>query len=1139
MALLASCAKEEKAPVSVDNGTPFILEVGIPSAASKTSLGAKDANDQYPVYWSDGDKIQVNDKTSNALENVAASSTLASFTFANDPGTPCNILYPASFYKDATHVTLPAVQTYKAGGFADGMFPMAGYSADGSSLLMSYLCALVKVSIKQASGEGADTDKIVSVKFVGKNNEQVSGEFSIDYQNCLISGASSADADKSVKVVKPLATSTSAAIDYYLVVPAGTYSNGFYIVVQDEKGDIQTKEKVSSATLNAGTLYNLDVFTFVPNGKATGIEISSAAELVAFAQAYNAGDYVGQEDLVVTLTANIDFSEGPANTSFAATGGIGTKSGEAGTTADNYFLGVFEGNNHTISNYKANVPLFKYTRTATTIRNFTMDNTCELTFTHANAAEGDFGAVVGYHKGTLQNVTVNSDVALAAASSITQHAVLGGIVGNLNNGTIIDCIYAGNISVPSGFEITATNKKILIGGIAGYISNASGKIQGSDFNGTICNEGHVAKGNDTTPLLLIGGIVGYGNGTVSDCETTDHPTANSAYTADAGTTYLQGTIVNKTVQAYHSSVGGIIGENLSGGTVSGCTNKATIVSTLFKDGNSDDKGHILRLGGVAGTNRGTISGCDNEAAMTSRSNPYYQYYGGVVGWNVGSVSDGTNSGALAISTAGVGTYGPRYGYFGGVIGLNTTGATVSDVHNASTGAMTLSRAENNASTYVHMGGVFGSTDVAIDGGSTKNITNAAQVLYNSAISSSTGFDIGGIVGSATAAVKNVNNSGIVQLDWTSVVNKTFNLAFGGVVGRSSASIEDVENSGQLYFRSTKASTLSDVDMGGIVGNTSSDVRGATNAGYVVFYHSGATVASNISLGGVVGKLSGNGTLKDCLNKTTAAANSGEVNFQVTAAAAHVNDYFGGILGYSSADVTIDNCDNQGYVHTNQNITITDSNWYLGGVVGYLAGDSSITGCDNTGYTKINAGNNTDTPLEKIFADGGIAGVVQGTSEKHITISDCTWNYTSTDVGSRRGTCGGIVAYAEYADISDCDVTVTYNMQYHVAGGIVGWAVNSTISGCRFMGSKINSTQGLWEGGIVAKLTSGSVVNGCYNYCATITSDKTTVAKGEIAGISETGTKIKNSHHTGNISICSDSNFTDDGEPNDTNLPPLS
>ena len=79
--------------------------------------------------------------------------------------------------------------------------------------------------------------------------------------------------------------------------------------------------------------------------------------------------------------------------------------------------------------------------------------------------------------------------------------------------------------------------------------------------------------------------------------------------------------------------------------------------------------------------------------------------------------------------------------------------------------------------------------------------------------------------------------------------------------------------------------------------------------------------------------------------------------------------------------------------------------------------------------------------------------------------------------------------------------------------------------CKFHGSKIAATEGYGCAGIVAKLTVGSTVDGCYNYAKDITGKEANdPGLGEIAAISEAGTTIKNCHHTGTLSLCGDANF---------------
>ena len=60
------------------------------------------------------------------------------------------------------------------------------------------------------------------------------------------------------------------------------------------------------------------------------------------------------------------------------------------------------------------------------------------------------------------------------------------------------------------------------------------------------------------------------------------------------------------------------------------------------------------------------------------------------------------------------------------------------------------------------------------------------------------------------------------------------------------------------------------------------------------------------------------------------------------------------------------------------------------------------------------------------------------------------------------------------------------------------------------------------------IDSGSIVDGCYNYCKDITAPKAATVIGEIAATSVAGSTIKNCHHTGTVASCSDANFTDGG-----------
>ncbi len=1076
MVACAACEKEAQQEVEQQPEQPSartVLQVGI--ADTKTYLGDSNAGARK-VYWSNGDQIRVNGTASDALAGLADNTASADFTFTGDLSTPYNVLYPASIYTDATHVTLPAVQTYKEGGIADNMLPLAGYSSTGDNLSLSHLCAMVKISVLRKSEDPVDTDNIVSVRFKGRNSEKVSGSFEIAYNPAALTETTGTGDDLEVRVVKNQATSTNDAIVYYLVVPARTYSNGFDVIVQDVKGDIMTKSKASSIDLVAGKLYNLAEFAFVPNGTATGIEITSADDLIAFATAYNNKEY--GDDLVATITADITF-DATTSADFNATGGIGTSG------AENRFSGIFNGNNRTISGLVSTVPFFGGTASSSIIKDLTLDNSCSFTFTHPNTEDAFVGSMVGYHRGALDNVSVAADVTISDGD-IDYATALGGLVGRIVVGSIKDCSYSGAISVPANFS--AADKKIYIGGLVGWISNEAGTIQNSTFNGTLENEGKMVASSETdemknNPQLIIGGIVGLNAGVVSSCEVANHATGVTVILNDGSDHPYTGTIVTHSTNAYHYAVGGIVGRNDK--TVSGCTNNAEIVNIFSAErgtgGNMN--GRYLEVGGIVGYNDSgaTISGSDNNGPIIDRANPKIHYVGGIVGRNIGLISSSDNSatGTIAVGTSHLTPYGARMLYAGGIIGSNENGASLSNIHNAA--AINVSRIESATGFICRIGGVAGYSAAAIDGATGGGtITNTGNIAQSTGIGHCTtpagandyGYHVGGIVGNSTKAVKNVSNSGNITFTCNATGVGAQYVRLGGIIGKvdaaSTVDIEKCMNTGNVTY--TASASHKD------------------NAATRYYYN---------YLGGIVG-YANNAAIKG--DSSTKCTNSGVIR--------------GG-----------DGGDNN-----NQDAP----SFMIGGIVGYITGDSSIEYCDLIGSGNAyndhwsNRGLNAshDTP-----SVGGIAGQIVGADGTPIPVSHC--NIASTaSVNARRGAVGGIVGLAQYAAISDCNMPVIFQTSQsgYFYGGIVAAVINSTVSNCVFSGATIRSSQLQIAGGIVGQLDANSTIDGCSSSATDVSKNGTAVTTtGGIAGKSVAGSTIQNCHYTATIvKICGDSNFSDGG-----------
>lgn len=193
-----------------------------------------------------------------------------------------------------------------------------------------------------------------------------------------------------------------------------------------------------------------------------------------------------------------------------------------GRDSTSEFTGVFEGNNHTISNLKLGYSayeyqsLFGYIGTTGTVQNLKLNN---VDFTVSDKS----GALAGRSYGTVKNCS--------ASGAISGDGGLGGIVGQ-NYGTITNCY--------SSCTITGTDTIVCqVGGLtsfnSGTISNCystgpissagstshAGGLVGYNNGGTITkcySSGSVSyNGGGSTPTTVCGFIGQYDSGTITNC----------------------------------------------------------------------------------------------------------------------------------------------------------------------------------------------------------------------------------------------------------------------------------------------------------------------------------------------------------------------------------------------------------------------------------------------------------------------------------------------------------------------------------------------------------------------------------------------------------------------------------------------
>lgn len=982
-------APEPKPGPGPEEPTEMVLDATI-----ATSLG--EANDgSCKIYWTDGDRIIANGTTSKALTEVEASSSSAQFAFDKTLDTPFSALYPTSIYASATEVTLPAVQAEDS--FGPNTAPMAAYSTAETTIQFQYLCAVVKVSL---TADAADTDQISYIEFRGNAGEQVSGKFTIDYENATLTALSTEEADQVVRVNVDRALSAEGSTDFFVLVPAGVYNNGFTIKVVDSAEHVVEQTVPAEKRLVAGEIEVMEPFAFAPELPKSIVEIGSASDLVKFATDYNSLVYADYKPLEVKLTDDITFDEA-TNAAFVSIGG----KFEAG---ENYFSGIFDGNGKSIKNWVATKPLFGYTLADAVIKELTIDASSSFSVVMDEQADLYFGALVGYHRGALINCANHANITLGGITT-TKNVHLGGLAGRIVVGTIENCSMTGAISVASDFS---ASNDINVGGITGYISNAEGSVKSTTMSGAIDWQGSVTD----TKRLCLGGVAGRIVGSVTGCSTI----------APAKITTLG-------AATYNTSLGGIVGLVDPNATVDNCENNAVMLTTMQR---GEDASRYEYYGGVVGMNDGNVINSTNKASVQSRSAQKSIAIGGVVGYSraTGTVTNCINAGPVAARTSSVAPYGARYLQIGGVVGSNAS--AVSQISNS--GLIEVSRVEASSLVTLGLGGCIGQSTVGIIGGN--QISNTGKVSMAIGTSSMAYVAVGGIAGLlSNASISGVENQGEVSAAPTAKVINTY---LGGVVGQMASdtaqTVTSVKNTGSVLFSPT-ALELGHIDIytAGILAfadTTPVTVTSSNNTGAIIHKGDNKLNGAASYLGGIAACLkNAKSKIENCNN--SGAVSLGSFNNTVTEGAA---PYCGGIAGFVSGTAANDraeikNCNNL------TTATLYAKRGYLGGIVGY-AKYVATEGCRNEGSTATNLATYT----------GGVAGsLVESSITNCVVKADLESTNTAPIIG-------GVAALADAA--SSVSLSKYYGGQIStvagcVFGGVVGKSVaGATISTCGFGGT---------------------------------------------------------------------------------------
>lgn len=598
--LCCSCNVEE--PAGKPNDGASALHVGISCIQSKTWLdyANKVAGQPIKVYWSDGDKINVNGISSLSLSVEEGSKTTVADFSLYGVEAPYNVIYPASIVTELIYdeegyisVELPSSQAYHPTSFAEGSAIMCGYS-EGTEVTLSNLCAAVRVNVQ-------GTDKVVSATVVS-SSAPLCGQFKLNPQSASLVPVEGLT-ELSLEFTENI-TLSEGGVDFFFTIPAGDYSEGLSFFFKNIDGrNLECIWRPQTA-LEAGKLYSFNDVEYVPGAKdITTVEdweefaaaVNAEPEETEKAEAINKYLYKGG---YVRLGADIQ-----ANTL---------------TPITKEFPYVFDGNGHSLT-YSATSSLFD--KLSGEIRDLTLNGELTLSGEGAPFVRQLFpGASI---KGCTNNMNVTFVIHNAGVYVAGFAAVLTTLKteGEVITTTIKDCTNNGSLTGTSSCQDLSTAYNVAIGGIAGDVrSGGSGNVPYSIVMENCKNAGNIIltpipPADHTTigmGLTGIGGLVGTFRSSLSvtmdDCDNSGNITLSAKEMK-----------TDKGMKAYSICMGGIIG----------CGTYASGVGLTLT-------GHDISITGC--DNSGVLYNCGDNYSTTATGNNKV-YTGGIAGALVGLETD--------------------------------------------------------------------------------------------------------------------------------------------------------------------------------------------------------------------------------------------------------------------------------------------------------------------------------------------------------------------------------------------------------------------------------------------------------------------------------------------------------------------
>ena len=963
--------------------------------------------EDYSLSWEEGDQVAIWNGTEMLAPYVAQTSGKTTVLLGEevDQTIAHYAFYPyesvVEFEGNTVTAVIPGQQTPKVGTFPFN--PSVAYAPAGEQTLQFYnICGLVGFEITEAE------QGVTNVVIFGNNGEDLTGTVKVSYDEV---SAPAATVVKGVKSVTLQAEGTFAPGTYYVAILPQLYKEGITITMNTPEGK-QYKKDSKPFTLKRSHRINAHEI----NDGEYGAEnvITNAAELQAFFNVVNADENKGA-GMAAQITANIDLSEienfTPA-AEFAGTldGGeftisnvtshlIGTLA-EAGEVKRLNVNGNLEINAVDDVAFIAlnNAGKISYCKTSGTAKTLADD----LAFNTERAV----GAIAARTSGTIEYCTNEAEITLsplsyekATTSNYKGLQHIGGIAGYATgNASVIDnCTNSAKVALTAKGAINAATT---IGGILGSSSSETGAnvkagtlsanvtLSNCTNNGEVRWSYSVKPSGDAFNNLCFGGIVGYLEGSLSDCTNNALLYAHGWRTTDGDASYTK-----------YIGFGGVAG--VANGNVTNCHNNGNIDVAATLTGGTDAAGYVgcskfsavAGVVGHSGIKSYTISGCTNKAETMDvdmhmlQGNGSTGSFGGVVAYSYAKLSDCQNHAKIDFSSRF------KYMYAGAVAGyyeINAVTQALCNYGDFTFDAGTIASGNANHSVTLNVGGIIGYLYGNVNNTATgfKPWVNEGNLTISGG-NASTAKNYGGIIGYVQASNTTMSIRGEKAKDYWNKGNITVT---GSVATTYVGGIH-----GYMNFTSGKGVDAVDMNYSHNDGNITVDVAAAAAVGGIIGSYNYGCVYNSFNTG-----------------KITVNSSKGDL-------------WVGGVIGNATSGRKMVGMGNEGDVDVT---TTSTNNLYVGGLRGFVNGQINLSGT----VLNYNTGNVNVTTSAKSAYVGGIASRDGATQVHANNTGNVTYTYTGSDsaakayvslgVGERngataniRGTYGGTVTLNNTSGIS--------------------------------------------------------------------------------------------------------------------------